>query len=137
VNLPPKDSPVWRRMEDDVADERWPLPYAVWPPSWRPPKPRNATERRRAFDGQWKLRRRLKWFMWFVVAMVPASVWVCLSPPATGSVQRLGLLVVVLEKVCFGFIAAYWTFNAVRYLRGMREFDGSVRRYIEHEGSAT
>jgi hypothetical protein len=50
--LPPEDSPVWDRMEDDIAAERWPVPSAFgWLRFWFR-GPSNELHRRATFHRQ-------------------------------------------------------------------------------------
>jgi hypothetical protein len=58
MDLPPEKSPFWTKMEDDVAEERWPLPSLFsWMLPFRYRGPGiNEVHRRASFEAHLKMR---------------------------------------------------------------------------------
>jgi hypothetical protein len=62
MELPPKDSPLWTQMEDDVAAERWPVPSIFGGLAFWYGGPRNEAHRRATFKRRLRAnRKRMSW----------------------------------------------------------------------------
>jgi hypothetical protein len=123
ASLPPEDSPVWDRMEEDIAAGRWPVPSLLGGLGFWYRGSSNELHRRTSFRRQ--LTRRLEWSSW--VWMGPlwglfavAWLWIFLTEAHP---QRFHLYNSIVHAIMAFMIV-------VGELAFRHQFDQSYQRYF-------
>jgi hypothetical protein len=126
--LPPNDGPIWKRMEEDVADERWPVPTLFgWLWFWYR-GPRNEIHRRAAYlrGREWMSRSSLiRWIL--LLALTLAQLWRVIHPsPSLNASQTarglpflLAIFLICAWELYVVSSALWFTLSAHRYFGGL------------------